>query len=899
MHNTSILLPALCVLAHCAFAQTPATFNWPGAAGSWTTAPWSKGSADHDYPAVAGDTARFNNGAVVTLDADVTVGRLDLTNQVNLVSDGTIRTLTFDSGTAGTEAVLWALTLKWDQPKISHIGSLYTDNALVLRLASPLFVNLAGNNSARDYLAIAARITGGTAESPCPIRANWAAGWGGGSLFLCNPANDFRGDLHISRSTTAGDRDVATLGAGYESVAFTDGLLGDPANEIWLDGDDALAYVMLAIHEGTSANPLNRVVHGKGCVKGKSLHEGYDNDRALYLGPHCVISPGSASAAGSILLGGSTVSTDPGTTLRLTLGTTFHDTVVFQPGTSSSFVGVVEFEDAGDMADIPGGTSLPLITATGNSFTFNPASTPAGWTFNTSGNSGSGWTVTATKIATFATVQTLPASLVGDTFATANARVIMPEAGPVATTARVYYGATDGGDDPSAWDAYADLAGTVNEDSDIEIPLTGFTLGGTYYYRFSVTSDGTTFLSEESSSFTTRELNVVNTFTWIATNDLWAVDGHWYIPTYHARRIPGVPGDTLVFSLDNGARTAYLESDASVGFINATLEGGYGTVATLAATSTPVTLTLDTGAEGTLARLYAGVSHHAGITFGTSGNNRLTLNLVSSPHIYADNSSGGCKVRVYSPVTGGTAERPVPIYISNDGNEWRTSQLYLESPASTFTGDIYVGGTAVTKGSSYLFVGMGNHPQNGMLGNPSNRIFLRNNAIVNYRAQNWGTPPAVDVERKFCGTGLVRTGDSTDNPTKFAPMRTTATAAFSPSGIDGTGFGTITLQAPSLTTDPGTAFEIDVAPDGSASDRIAITMASNDIVLNGTLAVRSDAHVPTGTQFTVVTVANTAAGFTNALSKAPGYTMTTVGNAEDGWSVVLTKNLDGTLIIVQ
>lgn len=908
-HTSMFLLPLFPAVL---LAQTPASFHWVAETENWdASSAWSvSANADHTIPGVAGDKTYFGPNATVTLTQDVTVGTLSTTNQTSLLSDGTVRTLTLDSGVEGTPATVTFWVWAWNQPNDSYFGSGFTDNNLVLSLASPLNLNGYGNGSGSSRLRIASKLSGGSAAAPCDITYKWIGSWGSGSVFLCNPANDFRGDIHIQGTSTR-DGDLVTIFAGLESVIFDDGLLGDPANEIYLEAkSEALAgNIVLDLSRASSSTPLNRIVHGTGTVKGLNQYVTWNQEGSVYLGPSCVIDPGlSTSEVGFIDLVGAYVRMQEGTTFRMTLGDGVNDKVRFSSSTGDvKFTGAIEFDTADGVSDIPGGTSFDLFTVSKVPFTFTPSSTPAGYSFSVAGSAVAGWTVTATKAASNAMASSLDASLIGDTFATANANVLMPAGGSVATTLRVYYGTTDGGDNPAAWDAYADVPGTITEDSLVSIVLTGLTLDGTYVYRFAATSDGTTVFSQDSATFTTRALGVANTFTWLATNDLWSTEGNWYVPTPHARLIPGYPGDKLIFELNGPSdRRIYLTSSASYGDTELHLTGGqYGTHARFYAYSTPetVTITLDPGSMGTTNRFF-GTGNHSGVSFGsTVASNTLAVALTAPVLVSCDNNHGGINIHFSCPVSGGTAENPLPFAVVNTGNEWRSAGLYFDSEANTFVGDLYVGATTVVKGPSYLFIGDDDCHTDAVLGDPANRVILRNLSTANYTG-NWRNRTAV-CNRTFLGNGTIRSGQrvtGTLSDSQYYPLSLSSTARFAPCGIDGTGFGTITFDAKALSSDPETLFEFDLAADGSANDSIAVTTTvSSPVVLNGRVVVTADrARVPAGNSWTLATIPASAGDFTcNWAAPAGNYLLQTTGNATDGWAVVLTKTQDATLLIVR
>ncbi|MGI5869859.1 MAG: hypothetical protein ACOX9C_10515 [Kiritimatiellia bacterium] len=893
-------------------AQTPAAFHWIGNAGNWDTPGlWAASAgADHTVPGIAGDRAHFGTNATVTLTQDVTVGTLSTTNKTSILSDGTVRTLTLDSGIAGTPAVLTFWVWAWNQPNDSYLGSGFADNNLVLHLASPLDLTGHGRGSGSSRLRIASKLSGGSADSPSDINYTWTAEWGSGRVFLCNPANDFRGDIHVKGSSSRSG-DLSCLFGGLDSSTFNDGMFGDPANEIHLEASSTTlaGNIVLALSRASPSTPLNRIVHGTGTIKGVNQYATWSQDGDVHLGPSCVIAPGSSTLPGGFIdLVGNNVRMQAGTTFRMTLGAESHDRVRFTSSTGAiEFVGAIEFDYVTSASDIPGGATFELFTVSKVPFTFAPSSTPDGYSFSVAGSTAAGWAVTAIKATANAIASVLDASLIGDTFATANAELLMPLSGAVPTTLRLYYGTTDGEDDPSAWDAYVDVPGTFTEEGPVSVRLENLTLDGAYVYRFAATSDGTTIFSTGSASFTTRALDVPNTFTWIATNGLWSTEGNWYVPTPHARVVPGCPGDKIVFDLNGpSSRQVHLTSSASYGDTELRLDasGQFGTQGRFHAFNTPdpVVLTLDPGTRAAIKRFHGSGSHN-GVSFGTqAATNTLHVTRTAPVQVYCDNNHGGINVHFFCPVSGGTAETPLPFIVENVGNQWRFACLYFDNEANDFVGDIYVGATNIVLGPSYLFIGDADCRTDAVLGDPANRVILRNRSIVNYTG-NWRNRTAV-CNRTFLGAGTIRSGQrvyGTLNDNQYYPLSLSATARFAPCGVDGAGHGTITFDAKGLSSHAETRFEFDLATDGSANDAIAVTTVSSPVVLNGRLVVTPDSDiVPADTSWTLATVPASAGSFTcNWAAPAGNYRLETIGDSTEGWAVVLTKLQDATLVLVR
>ena len=918
MKSLKFCLGAFGVLSASVALASPGTFNSAVDSGNWGDAgTWTPGeTADHMVPNEAGDAVKLTS-AKIFVDGDYTVGTLE-TYAVKgdpanvLVADSDIvRTLTLDSGADGTTAQILRSLGSWDATKEFYIGanSATATDSLVLRLVSSLDIrNL--TNSAEPLTFLGAKITGGTEDRPCSLIYTYAAGWGSSAGYILNAANDFRGDVVVaSTSKRLSDGkpsdDCANLYLGYDSIAFADGMLGNAANEVILDSPMETKNVKLQVNKSSAGNPFNRTIRGLGTLNGTERYPTWSKTSALYLGPNCVIAPGSAAVAGKIAVVGSTVTLDPATTFKFTLGAETNDMILVTADSTFTFNGVVAFDYFGEASDIPGGTSFDIMTVSKGNFTFAPASFPAGYSYAVSGDANSGWTVSAIKSADYAMTQIQPATLIGDTFVTANANVSMPESGAVEATLRFYYGTVDCGESGDGWQGFVDVVEPVTAEGIVSAKIEGLTLGETYFVRSAVTSNGHTAFSKTSASFMTRALTDPGTYYWTAVNGDWEVAENWYTPDPIARQVPGCPGDKLMCDLqDTSGRAIYLKEDVSFGFIDQYINAQYNNTTRFYAFENDVTLTLDPGtaAETSLIR---SVSSNPKVEFGNDkATNRLTVALAAPLRIYAPNEGNASQVYVYGKLTGGTEEKPCPIVIDAYNNYWRIAKLLLNNTANDFRGDIYVGAETASEGRCHLYTG--NRIGDEVFGDLANRIILRGSAALTY-CVTWGDNYTSVCNRTVLGTGFVRSGqelddlDYNDSNTVY-PLELGATSRFDPCGIDGTGYGTITFRAKSITCDPGTILTVDLAPEGEEGDKFVFKPnAGESVTLGGKLVVSpaSVAAAKAGSTWTVVTVAPGSGGFVNNWKRPSGFTMTTTGSNEAGWAVTLTKRPSGATIIIR
>ena len=194
-------------------------------------------------------------------------------------------------------------------------------------------------------------------------------------------------------------------------------------------------------------------------------------------------------------------------------------------------------------------------------------------------------------------------SLIGETNAvvSVNAATIDPDG---VATLRVYYGTTDGGDVPAAWDAFMSYP-VITQTGGYSIQIDGLTLGETYSYRHSISNSfGEVFSLGGVNTFTTVTYSTPDTFTWTVVNDQWFGEDVWTPVSLNARQHPGFAGDNIIFWMGGGTwyddrgldRQVNLDQDATVGTL--AIYGGKSTLL-FTATNNPAVLTFDAGEDVT------------------------------------------------------------------------------------------------------------------------------------------------------------------------------------------------------------------------------------------------------------------------------------------------------------
>lgn len=876
----------------------PDTFLWNNgvaASGDWYGAgAWTPTASARAYPE-AGDTATIPGDSQttcqITLSGNAAVGNINC-GRTDFLSAGSPATLTLDNG--GAASVF--------NPTHSMYFGTQGETDLALALANPVTLQVensysADNNTRRTIrVYLYSKITGGTAEAPCDITfSKNGTDWTSGNFFIANADNDFRGDITLA-GPSGGNSSIDLL-VGFGGTA-EDSMLGDPANVIHLNPRTTLDW-----HRDATIG-LRRRVEGNGTVKGCTYDtqynwfKGYD----LLLGDGCVLAP----SAGASPYGKMSVTTH-GTNnskgkLTIHANATFLFDVSNANGDSFSITTANGLDLTGkivvnEQETITPGTAWTFFTiaAGAGSVAWNPSEIPENYAFKLDGNNTDGWTVTATKLKPGAAVQNLAVDGIGETNAIVHADVLnLAPTGDA--TLRVYYGTTDGGENPAAWQQVATYPATVTALGVYDTPITGLTLGETYYVRHSVENTLGENFSLDVVSFTTIATATPDVFTWRSTNDVWsAPDPMWTTDTPRARKVPGYAGDKIriqpggnAWNDNTGAsRAITVDRDVSVGNID--IQNGNGCTVSFVAPGAPATLTFDSG-SATATNLVYNNGLLPNLDFGTAGGDNLTVAL-AQPLCIRFGSAYDHNAHLYAPVTGGSADWPFALHFDTPGNEWTHVYAYLLNPANSFVGDILVGSfPSSNQATTELRIGTDSIPtQDGMLGAAGNRLVMGYRATVRYYASN--EAPA-EVHRAILGTGTVACSKA---------LSLGADAVLAPASPAGSEFDTIMVSAATLTTDPATTFAVDWSTEegATACDAFQFNVTSA-LTLNGRVEVtpQPEAAIPVGERRAFATVAASAGTFSSKL-KGPGFVVKTEGNSENGWTLYLEKVPESTTILVR
>lgn len=542
------------------------------------------------------------------------------------------------------------------------------------------------------------------------------------------------------------------------------------------------------------------------------------------------------------------------------------------------------------------GTSWDIITVTAatKGFTFSPSYTTPFYSFKTTGNATDGWVVTATKqvdTSLLPAVQNLAASLIAETNATVHADVISVAPDGEATV-RAYFGTTDQEDDFGAWDQVAVHPAAATDAGSMSLRLDTLALNETYYVRHSISNSAGEHMSLDAVSFTTRPWETPDIFTWVVTNDNWQTLGAWSIDTPYERRIPGFKGDQAIVNMirtyyvnDGVDRFLNLTNDVAIGSL--TITDGYQLNLRLAATNGPATLTFDADATGT--NLVYSTGPLSGLIFGNEvGDAGLTIEL-KQPLLFRRNSAWGLTTHFYAAIAGGQEGALSDIHFNTQGDQYCALYPSFLNTNNTFRGDVYLGDSQLRGATTMLTIGNASMPaRNEMLGDPANRVILRNKSALRY---NPGSEEVATCERHVVGTGKL-------SSTKALHLG--ANAVLEPLAIGGSGYGTNTVEATALTADAAVRYVLDLSASGEGNDGLVVNVSS-PLTLSGLLELVPEAgeRVAVGTSWDVIQVAPTATSFTSSLRKSPGFILTTSGDAETGWTVTATAAPLASMLIVR
>ena len=894
-----MLAAALLSGATVAGAETPDTFTWAGASGSdwFGSGVWTPTATSRTMPCIEGDTALVGQDNFVTVSSDITLSTLSvgsLTWDWKWVSFGALNsaaaTMTFDAAGDDPYALFLMAT-----------GRTEFWSPLKLHLASPLKIKKGEYYNWKSIVRVVSAVEGGTVEAPAGIVVE-----GDIAVTLENAENSFCGDIQVGSSNNTGEA-VLALGYEWNASAGRSEQLGNPTNRVILVNGDWKSQLCVANAGGGSLS--GRTVLGSGKVVGAYYNEWRNqNLQNLNIGAGTVIKPCNVltdSPFGTIVVYASSASIDAGSRLVLSVGSSVNDVVDYQVSAGFALNSSIEIEEAA--SNIPIGTSWNLITVKGNGagFTFSPSSTPSNFFFSVSGNMSDGWVVSARKIRNSDGSSDRPmavdaaATSIGETGAVANVNVAMLDPDGSATL-RVYYGTTDGGSTPTAWGSVRAYPAPITQTGAHSFLLNGLTLGATHYYRHSISNSAGEFFSSDVVTFTTIPYTTPDTFTWIPTNGQWFGESVWTTASSNARRHPEFAGDNIVFMMGGGRwwndygvdRAVNLERDATVSTI--TIDQGPNNQLLFTATNGPAVLTFDAGASGT--NRINSVSSFANLLFGT-GNDELSVEL-KSPISFLRTSPYGYNIQVFSRLSGGTDGAPSDILLDTAADEYTHLYFFLLNTNNTFRGDIYVGAEGVFPATTHLCLGASpylggaqvNCPaDDAMLGDRANHIILRNRATVRVSGAA-GTPTR--FERTLIGGGTLEAVNQRDQwNTETRSLHLSSAAHLEPAG-------TLTVSAAGFTADAAAEYAFTVSSTNGVSGVVAFAV-SQPLTLTGKVVLTPSSNterIPAGTHWDVVTVSKEATAFTCNLTRTPGFSLTTSGNSDSGWTVTATKTASGMLM---
>lgn len=874
----SVLCSALAATFLCAIARSD-TYRWTeNATDAWNN---SNVWIPAGIPDV-GDTADIFGVCVVNLSGDCHVGHMTLGKATFSGVSGSGDALLLDTGDGSASAVNVYSNVLFGANTAAQDFRLTLCNPVTFKT----YHKFDTTTTVTVYFHEA--ITGGTPSAPCDITVTKAnVGWTNSQYFFSNPDNAFCGDLHLV--TPTGNSNLLRVMFGHGNVAATDSMLGHPSNVIHIAPSCVLFW-----NRGDADGIRHKVV-GNGTLQGCSYDPTWNsfNNGGMVLGDGFELAPRADSSdfATFTVVAKGTFTVNTNATFRFDVSTTTSDKVNITTTKPLDFNGTIVLDEA---EAIPADTSWTLfsIAAGAGSVTWNPFSVPEGYSFKLVGNNTDGWTVTATKLKFGANVQSLTTGEIGDTYATTHADVVsLTPTG--SATLRAYYGTTDGGDNPAAWDAVIVYPESVTALGTYDIALSNLVVDTTYYVRHSAENSAGENFASAPDVFTTRAWSMPDVFTWEATNDVWSADV-WSIDTPSARHIPGYPGDKIVFPETTRYPTAgiskeiTLDCNASVGMIE--IQPSYNAYNRIVGCGTPAELTFDMG-SATMTNLVTSNGQTSGFVIGTAGtDDGLTMRLAGPIH-FLRQQAWAYSVELNAPISGSG-----DIFLESQGDEYCHLYFSLLNALNTFRGDLVIGSLTDHKSTSELRVGSTSIPANdSMLGDPANTITLRNLGSIRYYSPSGEAVSCMRTIRGEGGIGAYR------NDNNLAPLTLGSSARLEPEAKDGTGYGTLTLKASSIDMDPGATFALDLsAADTTVGDRIAFDTASA-FALGGTFVLTPDeGHVAPGTTWTIGSVTH-ALSVSVAGCKGNGFRIYAepVEGEESSWLLYAEKLPLGTLFQIR
>lgn len=860
--------------------ETPDNFSWQGpVSGGWDDdGVWKPSSTTRTAPGIVGDRFDILNGETVTLSHDAAASTVVIRKggALNLSGEDTVTFLL--SGGAG-HAVLSG---GQNNNSVTKVGTDPSDTVNCVMLGSPVDITLSQNGSPQTtYMRFNAKLSGGSESAPADLiiqKGSWS--WNKEYYYLLNAANDFRGDIYLN-GATSGDNFEAVLYVGASGCPGKDSMLGNANNAVILNRTSGCpCRLILSSMESTG---LRHRVAGNGNVSEASA------TTALCLGDGFVADPGTATAYQSLGFSASAagIQIHPNAAFRFDVAAGACDTVAFDPKKAFSFTGRIELVPKGNIAV---GTSFDLISVnkSAGTFAFDPSAVPTGWEFSVKGDSSSGWTITATKTMVVSEVANGTASKVGPTSAVLSGTVTSMgsfESGKLAFV----YGQTDGGSDAGAWASRVESEEPMTAAGDGAIGITDLTVNCKYYYRAAFVSGTEIVLAPASASFVTVPESTPDVFDWRLGEAGWDDEGAWTNGIDYVRQVPGYAGDTIRFSyrddlpgvLAKEKPSVSLGRDLAVGGISINNKAQDKGLALDFATS--VTLTLDNLGQGVeILQSWKGGS----VVIGGSG--RMTLCLNDALTVRNINT-GTSKCRIDAKITGGSADHPRNIFLIAEYDSYSYPSLELTNPANDFRGDLTTDWANKKQARFTIMVsGVAGENTDSVLGDPANKIILRNNGIVSLQPTD-RAPSSFNREVRGKGSVSASYGLALD-----------AQAVVSPGESD-TAFSTITLNGTTSFTDvPGTVYRVNVSATGSSSDVIDFSSTAQVSIQGGFEIIPDNPSVkiPVGTKWKIGRVAKGLQTTGRLVSLSENFKVFVV--AEDGgWSIYAERTSAGLMLLIR
>ncbi len=488
---------------------------------------------------------------------------------------------------------------------------------------------------------------------------------------------------------------------------------------------------------------------------------------------------------------------------------------------------------------------------------------------------------------------------VTETAARLAAEVIQMLEGDQATL-RVYYGLTDGGTSPGAWNANDTVSTAIAANGTYYYDTAqALTLGQTYYYRFSLQVDGgvETF-ANAGGTFTTIPYDTPASFIWngdsYGTNN-WA-EPIWINLSTGIRAYPSILGDEAAFTAvpSNRFHNIQIQLTNSLIHLKALTTGHLspgngdpwysgGEFSFINGGTDPVEIVLDSTQAGKSAVLTSRGTQS--ITWGQSTNDNITLRL-NSPLDITRGSSYTCHIRLNAKITGGTLGQPSRI-LATFATDWTSHYVYLLNPENDFIGDIYCNRANTGNAVGVLSAGRSegahtNTANNAVFGHPSNQIILRTNTrLLLYGSANDG---AFTFERTVRGQGSIdRTVSALGTSytvNKHLDLDLGANSVLAPG--EGNTNATLNVLANTITSDPASTLRFKLNTN-SICDKVFLN-ARGSVTLNGKLELVPQAKSQAGDRWPILSATNLVTSLNvNFASKTPGYSIIRTQDANGNW----------------